>query len=280
VRRSPEQFGHVRSRWTLASLLASCSWLRLRSQPGLHRLLRRLGIHYKRGRSYIHSPDPDYEAKLALIAACRQRVRAEPDRFVLLYSDEFSYYRQPTLAADYEEQGQKRPLARRSYRSNTCGRIVAALNAETGQVIYRQFSKINLRHLVAFYAALCDAYPQAEVIYLVVDNWPIHYHPDVMATLVPQQLLRWPPKLSSSWSLQPKRHFAWHDLPIQLLGLPTYASWSNPIEKLWRWLTQDVLHLHRSANDWPALKARIADFLDQFDDASPALLRYTGLLPD
>ena len=67
------------------------------------------------------------------------------------------------------------------------------------------------------------------------------------------------------------------NLPIQLLPLPTYASWCNPIEKLWRWLKQGVLHLHRYANDWQLLKQKTKEFLDQFEQTSADLLRYVGL---
>jgi transposase len=69
-------------------------------------------------------------------------------------------------------------------------------------------------------------------------------------------------------------------LPIQLICLPTYASWLNPIEKLWRWLKQDVLHLHCLSQDWPALKQAVATFLDGFATGSDSLLRYVGLLPN
>jgi hypothetical protein len=46
----------------------------------------------------------------------------------------------------------------------------------------------------------------------------------------------------------------WGDLrlPIQFVLRPPYASWCNPIEKLWRKLKQDVLHLHRRACDLQA----------------------------
>jgi transposase len=54
----------------------------------------------------------------------------------------------------------------------------------------------------------------------------------------------------------------------------------NPIEKLWRWLKQDVLHLHRLSSTWQALKQLVAEFLDQFDQGSNDLLSYVGLLPN
>jgi transposase len=70
-------------------------------------------------------------------------------------------------------------------------------------------------------------------------------------------------------------------LPIQIVPLPTYASWCNPIEKLWRKLRQELTHLHLWADDLAQLRAEIDRFLQQFAAGSPALLRYVGLgLPD
>lgn len=48
----------------------------------------------------------------------------------------------------------------------------------------------------------------------------------------------------------------------------SYAPWLNPIEKLWRWLRQDVLKLHRSAGNWPRLRQQVNSFLDQFATGS------------
>lgn len=88
---------------------------------------------------------------------------------------------------------------------------------------------------------------------MVQDNWSIHTHPDVSAALA--QFPR-----------------------IQPVWLPTYAHWLNPIEKLWRWLRQAVLRLHRLADDWPTLLGRVRAFLNQFAAGSWLLLRYVGLL--
>ena len=64
------------------------------------------------------------------------------------------------------------------------------------------------------------------------------------------------------------------------LFLPTYASWLNPIEKLWRWLKQDVLYLHSLAKDLEELRQQVRDFLDNFSTGSDSLLQYVGLLLD
>jgi transposase len=60
--------------------------------------------------------------------------------------------------------------------------------------------------------------------------------------------------------------------------LPTYAPWLNPIEKLWRWVRQDVLQMHRWVEDGPQVKPRVRDFLDQFAQGSSARLRYGGVV--
>lgn len=257
----------------------ACDWLQITSVAGLSQLLKRLRISYKRARAYLRSPDPHYVDKLSLIELARLRAKYEPERYVFLYLDELTYYRQPSLACAYEATGACQPLARLSYRSNTSFRIVAALNALTGQVSYRQRNKITVQQLAAFYADLRADYPDAEVIYVAQDNWPVHFHADVLARL---QVQGWPYPFNRppNWPDQPSANAVHDDLPIQLLCLPTYASWCNPIEKLWRWLKQDVLHLHRLSDDWQALKQAVESFLNRFENGSSHLCRYVGLLPN
>ena len=277
VRRDPRQFGHDVTRWTLGRLRRSCGWLRLQTDAGLSRLLKRLKIHHKRGRAYVHSPDPAYAEKLARIRGLIAEAQADPQHIVVVYADEFSYYRQPSVSYAYEAAGRPQPLARRSHHTNTKRTILGALNALTGQVTYVQRTRADVQGLRTFFQHLRAAYPQAEAIYVVLDNWPMHVHPDVLSVLAPQlwtDNVRRPPH----WPTTPTRRVPAVTLPIQLVPLPTYASWCNPIEKLWRWLNQDKLHLHPFAEDWPTLHTEVSTFLDQFVHGSDALLRYTGLL--
>jgi hypothetical protein len=279
IRRDPSQFGYVQSRWNLERLLRALDWLNLSTLGGLSKLLKRLKISYKRARAYIRSPDPEYAEKLSLIELARLRAKYAPERYVFLYLDEFTYYRQPTLAYNYESYGSCQPLARWSYRSNAKFRVVAALNALTGQVSYRQDRCISTKLLSEFYADLRMDYPDVETLYVTQDNWPVHFHPDVLARLEPQQ---WPYPFNkpANWPTQPSKRAIQDTLPIQLLCLPTYASWCNPIEKLWRRLNQDLLHLHCLSDDWQALRQQVATYFDQFQLGSTVLLHYVGLLPD
>jgi hypothetical protein len=249
------------------------------TEAGLWQLLKRLGIRYKRGRDYIHSPDPHYAAKVSYLTLCQMKAYYEPEKYVFLYLDEISYYRQPTVARAYEEVGHHQALAYRSLRSNTLFRGIGALNFMTGQVTYRQNHRTRVPYLSKFYAQIRDDYPDAEIIYVAQDNWPVHAHPNVIARLQPQESPFWP-RTPANWPTEPDKKAVYDDLPIQLVFLPTYAPWLNPIEQLWRWLKQDVLHLHRLSDEWDVLKQRVLDFMAQFAYGSDDLLRYTGLLYD
>lgn len=282
VRRDPRQFGVERTRWDLPSLLAQLKDFHLKGPSSLWHLLDRLGIRWLRGRAHVHSPDPLYQAKREYINKLKQQVSKSKGQQVLLYLDECSYERQPTLASAYASSGE--PVrAERSHRSNTTTRLAAVLNPLTGAVQALSGSKVGIKQLVELYQQVRQAYPQAKRIWIVQDNWPVHFHPDVLVALEPQES-PFPFPRPGNWPEQPspaavKRSGAWH-VPIQLVVLPTYASWLNPIEKLWRKLRQEVLHLHRQADDLTALRERVMVFLRQFQDGSPELLTYVGLLPD
>jgi transposase len=276
IHQRPEHFGLAQTRWTLAAILQACDWLRLTTLAGVHRLLKRLHIHRKRGRAHLHSPDPDYVGKLRDVWLWLRAVRLDPDTQVVLFSDELTFYRQPSLSYDYERAGKSQPLAELGHRSNLTWRIAGALNAWTGQLTFASHAHFTLKLLVDFYQQVARAYPNAQVIYLVVDNWPIHFHADVLAALH-DPTSAWPLKRPANWPDAPSHKARHLDLPIRLLPLPTYAPWNNPIEKLWRLLKQQVLHLHRFADDWDGLKKRVNDELEQYLCPSPMLLRYVGL---
>ncbi|MDQ2694834.1 MAG: transposase [Pseudomonadota bacterium] len=116
--------------------------------------------------------------------------------------------------------------------------------------------RLTLSLRVQFYCALRAAFPDAEGIYVIQDNWPVHTHPDVLLALEAQQT-RWPWHRPPSGPTEPSaaavKRWGHLQLPIQIVPLPTYASWCNPIEKLWRKLRQKLTHLHPWADDLPTL---------------------------
>jgi hypothetical protein len=262
-------------------LLEQCSEWQVGTISGLSGILDRLGISYQRGRDYVHSPDPDYQAKIAAIEATLAQSRACTGRLVALYLDELTYYRQPSLAAAWEACGAAQPRACRSHRANTPTRTIATLDPWDGRVIAWQGSRVGIPQLVQFFQQVREAYPEAERFHIMLDNWPVHFHPDVLVALEPQES-PFPRYVPRHWPTEPRaparKRWGGLNLPIQLVPLPTYASWENPIEKLWRLGKQEVLHLHRLADRLEELRRRFLDFLRSFAKGSQALLRYVGLL--
>lgn len=253
LHQSPEQFGLARSRWWLAGIRQAVPWLATVSLPGISQVLDRFDIAYKRGRRYVHSPDPDYPAKAARLRSVWQQVQADPLRLVLLYEDELTYYRCPTVFCDYATAGSDAPLAAQGTGYNTSRRIAGCLDAFSGRLISWQRSAFDHQTFLRYLQAVEARYPGAERIYIALDNWPVHFQPDVLTALQSSK--------------------------ITLVFLPTYAPWLNPIEKVWRKLKQELLHLHRYSSRWKDLQERVEDWLIQYDRPSPDLLHYVGLLP-
>ena len=82
----------------MASLRQACAWLGGLTLAGVHTVLRRARIVWKRARASIRSPDPDYDAKWADVAAAVAAAQAQPGRVIAGYLDEVTVERQPTVA--------------------------------------------------------------------------------------------------------------------------------------------------------------------------------------
>ena len=241
--------GPAPSRWTLRTIRASVDWLMDYTLSGVWRVLQscELGLHNSWAR--LFSPDPEYASQVRRLHRCLRDAVRHPDTVGALFLDEFGSQRWPEVAPTW---GGDAAVAQRA-GNNQQWRTIGALNALTGQVHYLDGYIVGRQQVSQFYSRLDRAYPkQVELSYVIQDNWNIHTHPDVLSAL--EEYPRIPP-----------------------IWLPTYAPWLNPIEKLWRWLRHDILKMHRWVEDWPQVKQRVRDFLEQFAQGSVALLRYVGL---
>lgn len=241
------------SRWTLRGIRATFDLFKGLTLGGVWRALDRRGVGLRSGVVQQYSPDPDYISKRDNLHKCLNDAAAMPGRVELVFLDEMGYARWPEPACDWTGRAPAPPpLADRAESPNRLWRIIGAMNALTGRVDFLDDYIVGQAKVIKFYEQLSCAYPDAERLLVVQDNWSIHRHDDVM-----EALKRWP--------------------RIEPVWLPTYAPWLNPIEKLWRWLRQDVLKLHRLAGDWPSLRGRVNQFLGQFATGSHELLHYVGL---
>ena len=163
--------GH-QTRWTLQQIKVSVSWLTDITVPGVHQILSRCGISYKRGRAYIHSPDVAYNQKMLYVKQALEIAEQNRDTHVTLYQDEFSYHRRPTIAKDWTQRGTKNPLAHQGLGSDQVCFGIGALNAHTGDVVYHQVKSATVLATHTFYTAVCERYPHAKHIYIIQDNRP------------------------------------------------------------------------------------------------------------
>jgi transposase len=224
--------------------------LRGYSLSGVWRLLDRLGLKLRSARVQQFSPDPDYQAKRIDLEMALWEARRYPRSVAAVFIDEMGFARWPEPTADW---GTEPAAADRRGANNGLWRLSGGLNALTGQVNHLDNYIVGKAKVMEFYEQLVTAYPHAKQLYVIQDNWSIHKNPEVL-----EALQEWP--------------------QVQPVWLPTYAPWLNPIEKLWRWLRQDVLKLHRLADDWKALRGRVRGWLAQFQGGSQRLLEYVGLL--
>jgi hypothetical protein len=238
------------SRWTLDTIRATFDWLHSYTRSGVWRLLDRWDLRLRSARVQQYSPDPEYADKVANLEICLWEAHRYPRSVVAVFLDQMGYSRWPDPAPDWAAAV---PVADRQGSKQGLWRLMGGLNALTGQVTYVDGYIVGRAKVIECYGRLAEAYPKAERLYAIQDNWSIHKHPDVV-----EALTQWP--------------------QIEPVWLPTYAPWLNPIEKLWRWLRQDVLKLHRLAGDWKGLQQRVRTFLDQFAHGSQRLLEYVGLL--
>ena len=234
----------------MAGIRASFGWLAEYSLSGVWRLLGRLGLRLRSARVQQYSPDPDYAEKLIDLEMALWEARRFPATVVALFLDEMGFTRWPDPAPDWAAAA---PVADKQGAGQGLWRLIGALNPLSGRVHYRDGYSVGRAKVIEFYGQLVGAYPDAGTIYVIQDNWSIPKHPDVL-----EALKAWP--------------------QVVPVWLPTYAPWLNPIEKLWRWLRQDVLKMHRLAEDWRAVRGRVRAFLDQFAAGSERLLEYVGLL--
>jgi len=109
----------------------------------------------------------------------------------------------------------------------------------------------------AFLHHIKEIYSEATHIYVVLDNWPtVHKHPHTLETFVETGIV---------------------ETGIVSVFLPTYSPQSNPIELLWKQLSDEVLRLHRDSDGWSTLKERVVKWLDGFKQPSRRTIKMVGL---
>jgi transposase len=222
------------------------------SLPAVCKCLRRFDLRYKRGRSHVHSPDPLYNEKLQAIASGLDLAIQAPREVVFLYMDEHTANVRPRPGGSYEPRGAKGRKA--TGKTSKVIRLAGALDVVSGQVIVRRRATFPVQEIYRFFYHVEQHYPDARVIYIALDNWPVHFHGYVRDNLA---------RIKSK---------------IRLLPLPTYAPWTNPIEKFWLKLNREFMNQHPYGREEKAFRDALDLWLDKHREESPALLHELGVL--
>ena len=202
-------------------------------------------VHHWCGRS----PDPEFEPKQTDIIG----LYLDPPENALIFSvDEKSQIQaldrtQPELPL--RPGNPKRHTATYTRHGTTC--LLAALAVHEGTVEARCVDSNNRHVFLDFLKRLYRAHPHKH-LHVIVDNLPLHKHPDVM-----------------EWVSRRRR--------LTLHFTPTYASWLNQIEIWFRIFSQDVVKggIWRSKKE---LVDQIMLYIKRYnrDRAHPFTWTYTG----
>ena len=199
------------------------------------RVLRKLGIHLQRRRSWCVSTDPQFARKAADIVGLYLN---PPDNAVVISVDE-----KPSIQALERAQGWLRLPNGDAVRGHTheykrhgTTTLFAALEVHTGKVRVAHYRRKRRREFLNFMNRLVDEYPDTE-LHVVLDNFVTHK-----------------PKHDRWLASHPLVHFHY---------TPTHASWLNQVEVWFSILTRAVLRNLSATNPRQVCKA-----IDRFTDAT------------
>lgn len=214
----PRSLGCAFSNWT-APLLAQ----HLQTEIGI-------ALDESRVRYYLHqheykllrpvltveSPDPEYESKVSKIEELQRQARA--GEIDLYYEDEIDLALLPTITRCWCQRGHQRVI--QTPRKNQKRYGAELIHWVSGKLYW---TTSDYKDNALFRAVLSQLVgpthePQMRKIYVVIDNYRIHFAKPVLAFLQA------------------------HQGRIELVCLPTYSPKPNPVERFWKHLRRKVTH--------------------------------------
>jgi transposase len=221
TQRSPRDFGFLRSRWTCAVaalLLWSCFQVAV-SRETVRRWLRRADLVWRRPRPVLRRQDPLRAAKLR---ALRRLLRGLPDDEVAVFQDEVDINLNPKIGAMWMRRGQQAEVA--TPGDNEKRYLAGSMNWRTGTLWVTEGrhrdGALFVRHLEDLRLRL----RRYRVIHVVCDN--ARFHQAAKCKHLQEYLKRWGQRI--------KLHY-----------LPTYAPETNPVERVWWHLHDEITRNHQ-----------------------------------
>ena len=236
VDQSPRDHGYPRPTWTrelLAKVMSDRTGISVHPAT-MSRALKAIGARPGRPRPTVGCPWPKRRRDKRL-AEVRAVLDALPEGHAAVYLDEVDVHLNPKVGLDWMNRGKQKevPTPGNNVKRYLCG----ALDARTGLLTWVKAERKNSPLFIATLKRLAtEAYPNAEVIHVVLDNFGIHTS-----------------KISQA---------AVADLGgrVVLHFLPPYCPQHNRIERVWLDLHANVTRNHR-CRDMDELMREVVRYL-------------------
>jgi len=231
---TPTHFGYLRSRWTCAVLvlLLAREYEVDVSRETVRRRLRRHDFVWRRPRPALRPRDPEYARKLRRI----QRLLAElPEDEVALFQDEAEVCTNPKVGAMWMPKGEQALLL--TPGTNRKRHLAGSLAWGSCLLVTTWAERRDGAAFLAHLDQLRRTFRGRRVIHVICDNAAFHKSKAVTAYL--------------------KKHPR-----VRLHHLPCYAPETNPVERVWWHLHEQVTRNH-ACPDLDALVGLVDRWLRQ-----------------
>jgi transposase len=221
TRYSPRDFGFLRSRWTCATaavLLWFCFRLRV-SRETVRRWLHREDLVWRRPRPVLRRQDPLRGAKLLDLRLLLARL--PPDE-AAVFQDEVDINLNPKIGSAWMRKGRQAEVE--TPGDNEKRYLAGSMNWRTGTLWTTEGGRRDGALFVRHLEDLRHRLRRYRVIHVICDN--ARFHQAARCKRLQEYLSRWGHR-------------------IRLHYLPTYAPETNPIERVWWHLHDEVTRNHQ-----------------------------------
>jgi putative transposase len=218
---SPRDFGFLRSRWccgTLVLLLVETTAAQVSAET-VRRWLHAGGMVWRRPRPVIGRKDPRWKQ---ILTELREVLGELPADQIAVFSDEVDLNTNPKLGCMWMKKGRQAKVI--TPGDNAKRYCCGSMSFLSGQILASTGAARNAELFLAHLDQLRRCYRHYRVIHVICDNAGFH-RPD-KCKAVAQYLEQWGDRV--------KLHY-----------LPKYAPETNPIERVWWHLHEEVTRNHR-----------------------------------
>lgn len=214
------------------------------SISGMRQLLHRLKFVYKKAKTIPGKANAALQK--AYLIRLEEILKNKGEHDVHYYLDGVHPQHNTQLAYGWIKKGQDKVVKSNSGRQRI--NINGALNADTLEVIIRTDDTINTQSTLKLFEALEQKHPDAESIFITLDNAKYYKNGLVYEYL----------KTSK----------------IKLLFMPPYSPNLNLIERLWKFMRKTILYnkYYEKFADFKVVVMRFFENIDQYNDKLSTLL--------